>query len=1058
MAIESSILGVTIAGVSSAVNEAITALETILTLSPKEYCSFTKRNRALLERLMKYNITMQEARQNNFGAHAAYEGNSLRIDKDQALDNGKTDEIDYIKSYATKTYNEITRSHVTSRQTTSYTNHNELYTYTKNRFPNDLNVSNSTIKNSEWYANNERGILSKTQKLFHNHKINTLISRFGTAADDHVGITSNGDAITKYGMSHGRNLLKKSAETGEASQSYTVNGYNNPYCRVWTHHYQYDKLGKMIRPFSTTDDEGGSNYETKTNSELHTWSNFQTPTDSEGRGWKNDSDGKIGWNLSVLDNNGMVNITPKYKGGGKNNIHTKQCMFSIENLAWKGYSPYSFEKALSWEQRGPMGGRIMWFPPYGIKFSETSSVGWTSHSFIGRGEEVYTYTNTTRSGTLSFMMVVDHPSITDYVTWMGNDTTQDTDLLRFFAGCDSDTLIENAQPTPLTDEETEVVDDEDTNEEPASLPEEESVVNETKTITFYVFFPNNYSGYYDRTGKNVECVAYLLQGKGAQKQSGDNYEKDEDIAFKDVIGDSDSGYEMLVSMGESGSESIIYGTTVKWASYSGATYPVNKNREWYYRIDGEYSVPSSVGNEQYRNTYDQILLKDTNYTDNKCYSLNLSASNVADAFSIDTENLYSLAEVATALMSEEAATSFMGVFNSIESERVEELRTAFDEYEIISVESLGYSNSHGNNASTSVNTTRNNLLAQQRAESVIDWLKNALDSDINDVCTSSIAEAEVAVASSDISSKEAKKWRSSKVTITFNKTSVTTLSETEQTSTDENGNTTIDGYQDSILYNASTASNGQEYYIDGNSNKWAVVDNELQMIELSPAKEITTIVDMENETEDSTTEEEISSVNTIRYDQEYYFFKELKANSPLVYDKLMEKLQYFDPAYHSMSPEGFNARLTFLQQCTRQGNTISGSDDSSNASNLAFGRPPFCVLRLGDFYNQMIVIDSVNVNYETTWDLNPEGAGVQPMLATVSLNFKFIGGGDLAGPVRRLQNAMSFNYYANARLYDNRADRVAYNWDDKTGGAIDNEIDNNSSYYYSPQMYNEDDG
>ena len=58
-----------------------------------------------------------------------------------------------------------------------------------------------------------------------------------------------------------------------------------------------------------------------------------------------------------------------------------------------------------------------------------------------------------------------------------------------------------------------------------------------------------------------------------------------------------------------------------------------------------------------------------------------------------------------------------------------------------------------------------------------------------------------------------------------------------------------------------------------------------------------------------------------------------------------------------------------------------------------------------------------------------EGNGVQPMLCDVSINFKFIGGGDITGPVRRLQNALSFNYYANTNVYDPRADVVEYNND-----------------------------
>jgi hypothetical protein len=179
----------------------------------------------------------------------------------------------------------------------------------------------------------------------------------------------------------------------------------------------------------------------------------------------------------------------------------------------------------------------------------------------------------------------------------------------------------------------------------------------------------------------------------------------------------------------------------------------------------------------------------------------------------------------------------------------------------------------------------------------------------------------------------------------------------------------------------------------------------------------------------------------------------------------MDKIKYFDPAFHSMTPEGFNARLTFLNQCTRQGNTVTMSDVTGmTANNLAFGRPPFCVLRIGDFYNQMIVIDSVNIDYDVSngiqWDMNTEGIGMQPLLARVSISFKFIGGSDIAGPIRRLQNAMSFNYYANTRFYDNRADRMYYkseNNSKEVGGANNHEVDLNNpkNYVYKAQPYKE---
>jgi hypothetical protein len=197
------------------------------------------------------------------------------------------------------------------------------------------------------------------------------------------------------------------------------------------------------------------------------------------------------------------------------------------------------------------------------------------------------------------------------------------------------------------------------------------------------------------------------------------------------------------------------------------------------------------------------------------------------------------------------------------------------------------------------------------------------------------------------------------------------------------------------------------------------------------------------------------------YKGEYKFFKDLERHEPLLHHKLVEKLKYFDPAFHSITPEGFNSRLTFLHQCTRQGNTYSNSDlgqANRTANNLAFGRPPFCILRLGDFYHQMIVIESINFDYAVSgdlqWDLNVEGNGVQPMLCDVSINFKFIGGGDIEGPVRRLQNAMTFNYYANTSFYDNRADRHYYDIHEETGIAT---LDKDKSYSYTPELVKDKD-
>jgi hypothetical protein len=214
---------------------------------------------------------------------------------------------------------------------------------------------------------------------------------------------------------------------------------------------------------------------------------------------------------------------------------------------------------------------------------------------------------------------------------------------------------------------------------------------------------------------------------------------------------------------------------------------------------------------------------------------------------------------------------------------------------------------------------------------------------------------------------------------------------------------------------------------------------------LTPKTEKTT----EDVVNASQTDEKIDAVTIgalMTYSESKYF-ENLEYIDNFAYQKIKEKIKYFDPAYHSISPEGFNSRLTFLQQCTRQGHTLERKANDlintfSTAGNMAFGRPPFCVLRIGDFINSKILIRSLNIVYQKSngmqWDINPDGIGVQPMFAKVTMQIEIIGGQSLDAPITRLNNAISFNYYANTGVYDKRADIATYN--DKGG------IKNNKMY------------
>lgn len=1538
-------------------------------LDIKSSSDFMNKNREFMKRLMRLNKQEKEITLNAVGVDAT--GDSDIVKNEYVRHYNHVDGNDYYEDYV-KT---LPQNHQVGDETTilkleSNTNfnyggiHNELYKVSQNLYADDENKGTFSNK---WIVENQNSLLYKTKKLWNSKKINTIVSRFHTNPNKRPSLLDS--ATSKYGMSHGRNLLTKQAEKGYSTKY--ANGYDNPYCRVWTHHHQYDRLYKTIRPFSTVDDQ--SNYvDTISVRDFHKWEQFSDDKDNNSEtkgkwGWKKDSNN--GWEYSVLQNNGFVNITPKYVKGESTNIHTKQCMFSIENLAWRGYDPYSFEQALSYEQRGPLGGRIMWFPPYGIQFSETTSAQWNNNTFLGRGEDVYTYANTTRTGTLSFMMVVDHPSIIDYVTWTNeNKNVTDTDLLRFFAGCGEgngtgDGLRQYAKPTPLTDEYTQIHETayavQEITEVEETTPDEEKSVD--KILCFYVFYPNNYSGTYDdgdgeqSKGKSlVEPIPYLLAGSGAQKSSSsieeilknikDATDKESIDFYGDIAINSEgddgwigNGYEMKCNKGDGGglgiSGGIIVGTSrfqnvlntkTKKRRYwkgLGGTNGINRGttyttglkdpltcKKWYYRIDGRYEYPQNQSEEK-SHYYNQTLQNDEQYKDEKSYGLNYDISvlveHMGDQISKSGDGsdgeyilnsnkdseVFTLAEIAYVLYGNNGKTKIqekLGFGNTDSNNRITRLKQILSADNIKNIKSItaaGYASAQGY-------VETNQKLGEHRAQTAAHWFikqsKASVDSQnigyepseggSNIGTTSATDVTDGDWVKGDQNDINAKKWRYARVEVCFNtasSTSVATANNTEDTKDDDiysdgfyyatkdstplkkdiikqpvynsgynesfkvssveitkdgdtyqfklnngtayiasnyqevtpdtaclvlNDETAADckhnlekeftwtydengtskscvlyDYGDVICYAendienyyysseytgennvesftwnfvdpnpiviqakvskdyqiisylgsentdlcaksfsydksqrtitltlydntkqtyevvaSSKEENGEYYFklknntngiyvssteetlnekskyislkIDGKTNYYYTQKNGVESsgTQLSIFQNNTEIINVTNtsctiafdynekkekgslsesnkttmyktnctiteekgkkkyrvyvnengkdirefyitiedtskikisanvrvykndedkegemkevynktlknlkitdngtvqsssssgtttkktrkrrkvnvssdenislqddtpttdnngseETKDGGTldeqlvtgkgikkyvgysptgvtgtykgqtyeiytdskgkkwyrvtdpyakvakfisvdyaaEEDVTPIarygdnksdeNRLRYDQEYHFFKVLKQTDPIVYGSLMDKLQYFDPAFHSMTPEGFNGRLTFLQQCMRQGNTVSASDGrhAKSANNLAFGRAPYCVLRLGDFYNQMIVIDNMSINYDPLyWDLNVEGIGVQPLIAHVQLSFKFIGGSDMSGPVRRLQNAMSFNYYANARLYDNRADRIERNWSDKTCGAIEHD-------------------
>ena len=126
-----------------------------------------------------------------------------------------------------------------------------------------------------------------------------------------------------------------------------------------------------------------------------------------------------------------------------------------------------------------------------------------------------------------------------------------------------------------------------------------------------------------------------------------------------------------------------------------------------------------------------------------------------------------------------------------------------------------------------------------------------------------------------------------------------------------------------------------------------------------------------------------------------------------------EKLDYYKPVFHSQTPYDFYNRYTFLHQITRPGQTIDVK--AQVGSNSLFGRMPVVVLRVGDFFHTKAAINSIQFDMsETTWDMNPEGMGMQPMYCKITIDMDIIGGMSLKGPINRLQTAVDNNFIANS--------------------------------------------
>jgi len=622
----------------------------------------------------------------------------------------------------------------------------------------------------------------------------------------------------------------------------------------------------------------------------YTYSNLQQTVSSDSGSAINGNIRKSSY--SVLDSTYNLNIAP-LAGNGSTNVtkegSVKKYMFSIENLAWRDTPQWNDLPAC---EKGPNGGRIMWFPPYDLTFADTTTPQFESTNFIGRPEPVYTYNNTKRSGTLSWSIIVDHPSVLNLIVdrelAKADSQTVNGVVASFFAGCKKYDLYELAA--------------------------------KFNTLSF----------------------------------------TDLTALYQEVIGSNQTSLEDKTSA----AQGLAPTTNNSQNNSDVITIQTNyKNKGFYF--DGGQATPEEF-NELYTN-YTSTERQEQYATSNPSVSANTQTF-FSDVIINDYNVLFDFANEIKTIIDGKKGNVF------------------------IALEGSKFSN-------TTNYTERNNTFL----ESVINYFINYID-----LGATPFDDGTITIVLSSDSTDTVTLSNG----VTFNCTTVL--------------NPPNDVYSPEAM--ACRALRVKKVTIQPKPSVDAQQTPQPQQTGLKP----------QENTDVSNKPTSVSKFLLRKLLSECDYFQVIKESDPFVYQSIQEKIKYFNPAFHAITPEGLNSRLTFLNQCTRPGNTIptktkEGNVTNNNVVNTSFGKPPVLVLRIGDFYNTKIIPGSIQFSYEGL-DINPQGIGVQPMIAKVQMSFDFIGGSGIKEPIEKIQNALSFNYYANTELYDDRAVET------EDFSAIDNEL------------------
>ena len=832
-------------------------------------------------------------------------------------------------------------------------------------------------------------ILDMTQKLVDagNRSTNKL-EHVGNAINQISKVFNDGyQELTK-----GSRVIRYTTPTSQPNSSPTAVGYE--YCRLFTKdrpYMSYDELQK---------------------------------TDGNIR--------KYGY--SVLDNTFNLNIAPMNdNAGASTNIvdgKVKKYMFSLENLAWRtsNVPGFTYEDLPACE-KGPNGGRIMWFPPYDLSFDENTNTSWQDNTFLGRPEPIYTYTNSKRSGNVSFKVIVDHPSILNVIVdkVLENESSNSTItkvIDSFFAGCTKYDLYDlvlkfpNFTPRDIfytqqilkTPEDVEIVVKDTPDENIESFVEEELIVIEIpgptptptptptpgipgptptptepqieevfKEIGFY--FANDFPRKFKTTETYVENgVTKCCKRDQDKADTAYDVENTRLLAYK----------TFYLNGGEDDNDKPIEASRNKIFKYNDSTY-----------ADQGPALTSTLTSDEVKRTYLKDYIDQRNTTIEEFMGFVTTEFAEAQTFVKTIGNLLDAgSDVSFTIMS--SASSVTNVEYNIHLS-IRRIDSVIKWLEI-------QKTPQGKTIKSYIDSNKLNITKKPKGEEgkLIEPRYSNID------CTKSFLLGK----NEGMSSVNAMSCRRARI-LDIKATNIKTV-ETKP----------IETVVTEVLPQQAEGTTTDPFTVIT-----PPISNSSQKIIPTPAiKE--TIVTPITKPPEYLTETKVFKDLTKKLARklltECNYFELVKQTNPIIYDGMASKLKNFHPAFHSITPEGLNSRLTFLNQCMRPGSTIptvtdSGTGDQSllynDVTNSVFGAPPVCVLRIGDFYHTKIVIDTLNIKYDDgKFDLNPEGIGVQPMIANVTLGFNFIGGHGLKEPIAKLQNALSFNYYANTEMYDERSD------------------------------------